>query len=89
MGSDLLGLLSRDGALVEGQSSADGAGLLGAEVEGEVLLALVELAEVLAGLLVDDGENAGDRLADNRAVVESKALGQPRLSLQRIHAGRA
>ena len=68
MGGDLLSLLGRKSALVLRQAAADGAGLLGAEVEGEVLLVLVELAEVLASLLVDDGENAGDRLADNRAV---------------------
>jgi hypothetical protein len=65
VGGDLLGLLGREGALVLRQSSSDGAGLLHAEVEGEVLLALVELAEVLAGLLIDNGENAGDRLADS------------------------
>lgn len=43
--------------------------LLLAEVEGDVLLALVELAEVLARLLVHDGEYAGDGFADGVAVV--------------------
>lgn len=47
-----------------GQSPSDGAGLLRAEVKGKVLLVLVELAEVLTGLLVDDSEDAGDGLAD-------------------------
>jgi len=53
------------GALVLGQSSPDGAGLLRTEVEGEVLLLLEEFPEVLAGLLVHDGEDASNRLADS------------------------
>ena len=47
-----------------GQPPADGTGALGAEVEGEVLLALVELAQILACLCVRDGQDTGDRLAD-------------------------
>jgi hypothetical protein len=50
------------------EATTDSTGLLDAEVEGEVLLALVELAEVGAGLLVDDGEDTGDGLADGGAV---------------------
>ena len=49
------------------QPPADGTGALGAEVEGEVLLALVEVTQVLALLLVRDGQNAGNRLADTVA----------------------
>ena len=51
-----------------GQSPADGTGALGAEVEGEVLLALVEVTQVLALLLVRHGQNAGNRLADAVAI---------------------
>lgn len=47
-----------------GESSADGAGLLGSEVEGSVLLALVEQAELGPLVGVDDGEDLGDSLAD-------------------------
>lgn len=65
----LLVLLLGDlGLLALGEPPPDRAGLLVAEVEGEVLRVLVELAEVVTLLLVDDGEDAGDRLADGRAV---------------------
>ena len=47
-----------------GQTSADRTGLLGTEVKGQVLLVLVELAEVLPLLLVHDGEDTSNRLAD-------------------------
>ena len=61
----LLSLLLGDKVLlVLGHSPADGASLLGAEVERQVLLALVEDAELGALVGVDDGEDAGDRLAD-------------------------
>lgn len=52
-----------------GQPPADGAGLLGAHVKGQ-LLALVQLAKVGARLQVDDGQDAGNRLADGRAGFE-------------------
>lgn len=64
----LLLLLSGQAALVLGESATDGTGLAGPQVERDVLLSSVELAKVLAGLLVDDGEDTGDRLSDNRAV---------------------
>ena len=54
-----------------GQPPADSAGLLGAHVERE-LLALVQLAEVGARLVVDDRQDAGDRLADSRAAREQR-----------------
>lgn len=53
-----------------GQPPADSPGLLGAEVEGQVLLALVELAKVGALLLVHDGEDAGNRLAGRVAATK-------------------
>jgi len=59
---------------VLGHSPADGAGLLGAEVEGHVLLALVEDAELSALVGVDDGEDAGDRLADVMAVTQDASV---------------
>ena len=69
--SVLLGLLLGDKVLlVLGHSPADGASLLGAEVERQVLLALVEDAELSALVGVDDGEDAGDRFADVVAVTQ-------------------
>lgn len=61
----LLGLL---GGLVLGESAAQGTGVLGSEVEREVRLVLVEQTELGALVEVDDGENAGDRLANVVAV---------------------
>jgi hypothetical protein len=64
----LLLLLGHQVRLVFCEASTDGAGLLLAEVEGEVLLALVEDAELCALIGVDDCEAAGDGLADVVAV---------------------
>lgn len=64
LGLDGLGVL-----LLLGETATDGASLLVTEVEGHVLRLLVELAEVLALLLVDDSEDTGDRLADSVAVM--------------------
>ena len=44
---------------------ADGSGLLGAKVQGFVLLALVELPQVLLLLLVHHDVDAGDGLPDD------------------------
>jgi len=66
----LLGLLQNSRGVLLGQAAADGAGLLGPEVKGQVLLVLVEQAELGTLLRVDDGEDAGDRLADIVAVRE-------------------
>lgn len=67
----LLGLLLGDKVLlVLGHSPADGASLLGAEVERQVLLALVEDAELGTLVGVDDGEDTGNRLADVVAVTQ-------------------
>lgn len=65
----LLALLLCDkGGLVLGEASADSAGLLGSEVEGEVLLALVEEAELGALVGLDDGQDTGNGLAEVVAV---------------------
>lgn len=61
----LLGLL---GGLVLGESATQGTGVLGSEVEREERLVLVEQAELGTLVEVDDGENAGDRLANVVAV---------------------
>jgi hypothetical protein len=58
------------GSLVLGKTAADLAGLLGAEVEGQVLLVLVEQTQLGALVGVDDGQDAGDGLADIVAVGE-------------------
>ena len=50
-----------------GQTSPDSPSLLWAEVKGEVLLVLVELAEVLPLLLVRDGQHTRNGLADSVA----------------------
>jgi len=47
-----------------GELSADCTGLLWSEIKREVLLALVEFAQVLALLRVHNGQDAGNRLAD-------------------------
>jgi len=51
----LLRLLQDLAALVLAQTSPDGASLLGSEVEGEILLALVEKAELGTLVGIDDG----------------------------------
>lgn len=62
------GLLEDTLGILLGQAATDGTGLLGAEVEGKVLLVLVEQAKLGALVGVDDGEDLGDRLADVVAV---------------------
>ena len=53
-----------------GQGLADGAGLLGPQVQGDVLLVLVELPKVLLLLLVHDNVNPGDGLAHDPDLAE-------------------
>lgn len=65
----LLGLGELAGGVLRRQTAADGTGLLGAEVKGKVLLALVEDPELSALLGVDDGQDTSDRLADVVTVV--------------------
>jgi hypothetical protein len=57
-------LVGGTGSLVLGETAADLTGELGAEIEGSVLLALVEETELGALVGVDDGHHAGNRLAD-------------------------
>lgn len=64
----LLGLLQLPRGVLGGQTTTDSTGQLGAEVEGRVLLVLVEQAHVVALLGVDDGQDTGDRLAEVVAV---------------------
>lgn len=61
----LLGLLV---GLVLGHAAAESTGVLGPEVEREVLLVLVEQTELRALVEVDDSEDTSDRLADVLAV---------------------
>lgn len=61
-------LLGDERSLVLGESSTDGTGVLGSEVEREVLLVLVEEAELDALVGLDDGQDTGDRLANIVAV---------------------
>lgn len=77
-----MGLEGDSRSLLGGETATDGAGLLVTEVLGDVLRLLVELAEVLALLLVDNGKNAGDRLADSVArdsVSEKWPGGRPKV----------
>ena len=67
----LLLLLGDARSILLAQCSADGTGLLCAEVEGQVLLVLVEDAQLRALVDVDDGQDAGDRLADIVAARET------------------
>lgn len=60
----LLLLLRHETRLVLGQSPTLRAGELGPEIERKVLLLLVEDAELMTLVLVDDGEDAGDGFAD-------------------------
>lgn len=64
----LLGLLQLSRGILGGQTATNGTGLLGAEIEGLVLLALEEQAHVVSLLGVDDGKDTSDRLAEVVAV---------------------
>lgn len=66
----LLCLLKLSRGVLGGQTATNSTGLLGAEVEGQVLLVLEEQAHVVALLGVDDGEDTGDRLAEVVAVAD-------------------
>ena len=68
------------GTLVLGETAADLTGELGAEVEREVLLVLVEQTQLSALVGVDDSENTSDRLANLAA---KKNSSQHRIS--KIH----
>ena len=68
----LLGLEQGAGSILLGQPPADGASLLRSQVQGQVLLVLVEETELGALLGVDDGQDAGNRLADVTTTKEKK-----------------
>ena len=68
----LLLLLGDSAGVLLGHGAAQGAGLLRAEVEGQVLLFLVEETELVALGGVDDGQDAGDGLAN--VVAETPVL---------------
>lgn len=74
MRKSLLRALSHNLSILGAEASADGTCLLWSEVERSVLLVLVEETELLALGCVDDGESAGDRLADVVAVVTLKSV---------------
>ena len=68
----LLRLLQGLGLLLRRQTATDSTGLLRAKVEGKVLLVLVEDAELRALLEVDDGQGAGDGLAEVVAILRGR-----------------
>lgn len=85
----LLGLLQLPRGVLRGEAATDGTGLLGAEVEGHVLLVLVEQAHVVSLLGVDDGQDTGDRLAEVVAMCKdctSASFGLCRLPLLHVHS---
>lgn len=69
-----------------GQTPPDCPCLLGSEVKRLVLLVLVEITEVLAGFLVDDSQDPGDRLANSRTVNFRRKYQSPVLTQQPVRA---
>ena len=65
----LLRLLQSLGLLLGRQTTTDGTSLLGAQIQGQVLLVLIKKPELRSLLEVDNGEDAGDRLAQVVAVM--------------------
>ena len=68
-----------------GQSFANGASLLGPQVQGNVLLALVKLSQVLLLFLVHDDVDPGDRFLNDSNLGQlgsgaSSHLGNPEAS---------
>ncbi len=68
----LLGLLQCAGGVLRREATADGAGVLRPEIEREVLLVLVEEAELSTLLGVDDGQDTSDRLSEIVAIAGKK-----------------
>jgi hypothetical protein len=80
--------------LVLGEAPTDGAGLLGAEVEGEILLVLVRLPQRRLLLLRDHGERARDGGAHHLAArtdnaVSDREQGQIECKKQELVGGAA
>lgn len=65
--------LGGPGSLELGETATELTGELGAEVQRDVLLVLVEQTQLSALVGVDDGENASDRLANVGAVNEKES----------------
>lgn len=55
-----------------GHLASESSGLLGAKVEGQVLVLFRLVADGLAGLLSHDGVDSGNAAADGRAVKEKE-----------------
>jgi len=70
----LLSLLKNPRGVLLRQTATESAGQLGPEVERQVLLVLVEQAELSALLGVDDGQNTGDRLPEVVAIASKIEL---------------
>jgi hypothetical protein len=70
-------LLQNSRLVLLGETSADSAGLLWSEVEWEVLLVLIEKAELSALVGVDYCEDLGDRLADIVAKINMSVFCAP------------
>lgn len=68
----LLLLLALNAGLVLRQAPPDGPRLLRAQVQRQVFLVLVELAELRALVGVDDGEDASDGFAEVVAVLRKR-----------------
>jgi hypothetical protein len=63
VGAPFLGLVEGGSFFNLGEATADSAGLLGAEVERQVLLALIEESELCSLLRLQDGQGASDVLS--------------------------
>ena len=70
----LLSLLKNPGGVLLRQPATQSAGQLGPEIERQVLLVLVEQAELSALLGVDDGQDTGDRLPEVVAIASKESL---------------
>lgn len=71
VGRPLLLLRGDAAGILLGESPTNGAGLFGSQVEREVLLLRVELAQRVALVRVDDRQGTGDRLAEVVAVLSA------------------
>lgn len=78
--ADLLQGLAR--RVLGRQGTADGAGLLGTQVDGLVLLALVQFTQVILHLRVHHDVHTGDGLADDTAGRERQSTGLATRSIQ-------
>lgn len=77
MDLSLLLLLGDAAGVLLAQSATDGTGLLGSEVERKVLLLLVEQAELVSLVGVDDCEDAGNGFPKVVTVTERISMSSP------------